>query len=472
MKSGALNRRGFLTAATTGLSALKSTGRTFAQDRPTEKYIPTWDSLDSHPCPAWFTDAKLGMYFHWGLSSVPGWAPRQGGTPYAEWYWHSMRSPENPTSRYHVETYGDGFEYDDFIPMFSGRDYDPETWISFAVRAGMKYVFMNAKHHDGFCNWPSRATNRHVAAMGPCRDIAGPFVAAARSAGLKVGFYYSLYEWYNPLYTGKPEQYTGLIKIDDYVNDFMLVQLRELIDMYSPDFLYLDGEWDQPPEFWRTRELVAYYYNRALDRGQDVLVNDRYGKGSRGLHGDVYNVEYQYDNESEGLLDHPWSYWRGVARTFGWNRDTAPSDCLTARELIHMVVDGAARNGNYDLNIGPDADGNITRVEREPVEELGRWLAVNGEAIYGTRIHSKQADENIRFTARDGWVYAIFLTWPGDMFRLQGVRAAQGSQITMLGIPGNLDWRQEGETLTVNFPVHRSRPTHIAHAWTLKIRQT
>lgn len=434
------------------------------------EYSPSWESLDAHACPAWFRDAKIGLYFHWGLSSVPGWAPRDSGTPYAEWYWNSMREPKNPTYRYHRETYGEKFEYDDFIPRFKADRYRPEEWVDLAKRSGAKYLFVNAKHHDGFCLWPTRRTRRNARDLGPKRDLVGPLEEATRRAGLKFGFYYSFYEWYNPLYTGKVADYTGLVFVRNYVDDFMVPQVRELIDRYHPDFLYFDGEWDQVADYWKSRDLVAYYYNQAARRGQDVLVNDRYGKGERGKHGDVYNVEYQYDTGNEGLLDNAWSYWRGIAKTFGWNRDTDPEDCLSTRDLIHMAVNGIARNGNFDINVGPDAGGAIIDLERTPLLGLGNWLGVNGEAIYGGHPWKVQAEGDIRFTAKGEYVYAIFLKWPGEQFSIKSLRAETGSSISMLGIPGQLDWKQDDSGLTVLFPLHKSRPSGNAYAWTLKIK--
>ena len=443
-------------------------------------YLPTWESLDSHPCPAWFKDAKFGMYFHWGVCSVPGWAPRKWrdedqGISYAEWYWHSMMNENDPTWRYHRETYGDNFSYDDFIPLFTAEHYDPVAWAKFAKQVGAQYIFVNTKHHDGFCHWPSRYTNRNSAMMGPKRDLTGPFVEAARREGLKVGFYYSYYEWYNPLYTGRAMPYAGLIPVDDFVDDFMIPQIHEFIDLYHPDFLYFDGEWDHPTEFWKSREFVAYYYNQARERSQEVLVNDRFGRnadgtGSRGKHGDVYNVEYHFGSEIEGLLTHKWSYWRGIAKTFGYNRDTDPEDCLTPKELITMFVDGVSKNGNFDINVGPTADGIITEVEKRPLIALGEWLAVNGEAIYGTRVHEPTEEGDIRFTAKGDTVYAIFLKNQGDTFRIRSLRAVEGSKITLLGVPGSLTWRQDANGLTIEYPAHKSRPTKCAYAWAFKIR--
>ncbi len=462
-------RRSFLGSAA-GFAALQSSFPCSSGGAASPSiFAPTWDSLDSHSCPEWYRDAKLGMYFHWGVSSVPGWAPREGGTPYAEWYWHSMMDPKNPTWRYHREKYGNEFAYDDFIPQFRAERYHPEEWVLFAKRSGARYIFVNTKHHDGYCLWPTKYTRRNAARMGPKRDLISPLVKAARREDLKVGFYYSFYEWFNPLYTGTAFPYTGLVFFRDYVDDFMLPQVRELMDRYHPDFLYFDGEWDHPAEYWKSRDLVAYYYNQASERGQEVLVNDRFGKGDRGKHGDVFNVEYHYDGTSEGLLTHPWSFWRGIARTFGFNRDTSPEECLSPKELIHMFVHGVCRNGNFDINVGPTAAGDITELERTPLLHLGDWLRVNGEGIYGTRPWKVQAEGDIRFTTKGNTVYAIFLAWPGEVFRVRSVSPPDGSAISMLGIPGALEWRRESQGFTAFFPLHRSRPSECAYAWTLKI---
>ena len=473
MLNEAQSRRRFLERSFTGIVSagipLKTLTNKMNNNNMSGGYKPNWDSLDSHECPKWFRDGKLGMYFHWGLSSVPGWAPRKGGTPYAEWYWYSMKNPKNPTWRYHRENYGENFSNDDFIPMFKAEKYDPDEWVEFAKNTGVKYIFVNSKHHAGFCMWPTKYTNRNAYRMGPKKDLIGPLINSARRAGLKVGFYYSFYEWYNPLYTGKPHPYKGLITVNDYVDDFMIPQIKELINLYHPDFFYFDGEWDHPAEFWKSREFVSYYYNEALKRGQDVLVNDRFGKGARGRHGDVYNVEYGYGNESEGLLNHNWSYWRGIGKTFGYNLDTGPEDCLSVKELVHMTVNGISKNGNFDINVGPTGPGQISEIEKQPLLQLGKWLAVNGEAIYGTRIWRVTEENEIRFTAKNGYVYAVFLKWPGEQFHIKSVRAAEGSKITMLGVPGNLDWSQNESGLTINFPPYKSRPAQCAYAWALKI---
>lgn len=433
-------------------------------------YQPTWESLDSHKMPQWYDDAKIGLSMHWGVYSVPAWAPRDKGISYAEWYGRRMHDEKNPTMDYHREQYGDA-TYDDFIPQWKAESYNPADWAKFAKEMGAKYMFITSKHHDGFCLWPSKYTDRNAMKMGPKKDLLGEYFAAARKEGLKVGLYYSLYEWYNPLYTGKDIPYAGLKKADNYVDDFMVPQIKELIDLYHPDFFYFDGEWDHPEPFWKMKEVVAYYYNEASKRGQEVFVNDRFGKGDRGKHGDLYNVEYSYDQESLGILTHKWGFWQGIAKTFGYNQDTDMEDCLSPKEFIDMVVDGVSRNGNFDINVGPTAAGLIPDYEQYPLLKLGEWLNVNGEAIYGTRPWKTQVEGDARFTAKGNYLYATFLKWAGDEFKLKSVKPVEGSKITMLGVDGTLDWTwNEASGLTIQYPRQKERPTACSYAWAFKIQ--
>jgi len=433
-------------------------------------YEPTWESLDNHQMPEWYDDAKIGLSMHWGVYSVPAWAPREEGISYAEWYGRRMVDKSNPTYTYHLENYGD-VPYDSFIDMWKAEKYDPEQWAIFAKSMGAKYMFITSKHHDGFCLWPTKYTDRNAMVMGPGKDILGEYFKAARKHGLKVGLYYSLYEWFNPLYTGKEIPYAGLKRVNNYVDDFMIPQIKELIDLYHPDFFYFDGEWDHPETFWKMKEVVAYFYNEAAKSNQEVFVNDRFGKDERGKHGDLYNVEYHYEQGSEGLLTHKWSYWQGIAKTFGFNKDTDPEDCLSPKEFIDKVITGVSRNGNFDINVGPTPEGLIPDYEQYPLLELGKWLGVNGEAIYGTRPWTIQNEGDAWFTRKGDHVYAIFLKWQGEKFMLKDLKPVSGSVITMLGVPGNLEWTwEEASGLTIIYPLHKARPTSCGYAWALRIK--
>ncbi len=435
-------------------------------------YKATWESLGTHKMPAWYDDAKIGLSMHWGVYSVPAWAPREKGLSYAEWYGNRMHEKGSPAIDYHHDNYGANFSYDDFIPKWKAENYNPSEWAKFAKNMGANYMFITSKHHDGFCLWPSKYTDRNAMKMGPHKDLLGQFVEAGRKENLKVGFYYSLYEWYNPLYTGKEIPYAGLKKVKNYVDDFMVLQIKELIDLYHPDFMYFDGEWDHPESFWKMKEVVAWYYNEAAKRNQEVFVNDRFGKEERGKHGDLYNVEYDGEKGSEGLLSHKWSYWQGIAKTFGYNQDTDPQDCLSPKQFIDKVIKGVSHNGNFDINVGPTAAGVIPEYEQYPLLKLGEWLKTNGEAIYGSRYWKvKQEEGDACFTSKADYVYAIFLKWQGEEFKLKSVKPVDGSKITMLGVPGDLKWKWDATNgLTITYPRQKARPTSCSYAWSFKIK--
>lgn len=373
-------------------------------------YEPQWKSLVTHPMPTWFGEDKIGLSAHWGPYAVPGWTPRKDtpyGVAYAEWYWEWMKSNE-AVKEYHKKHYGDA-KYDDFIDGtknlvtgevegFFAEDFDADEWMRTFKKAGIKYFFITSKHHDGFCIWDTAYTDRNSMKMGPRRDLYGEMVAAARKHGLRIGLYYSFYEWNNPIYRGKDgvSEYKGCRKLNDedgdgdsneFVDDFMIPQIKELIDKYNPDILYFDGEWEHGYPYWRGRQIAAYYYNRAAARGQEVIMNDRFGQkkegvsDTRGVYGDIRHVEY-YANVDRGK---PWAMWRGFGNSYGYNRNEHPDNILSKRDVICMVVDVVADNGNIEFNIGPKADGTLAEFELERLAAMGEWLGVNGEAIYGTQ---------------------------------------------------------------------------------------
>ena len=295
-------------------------------------YDPTDESLSKHKQPKWFATDRVGLSVHWGVYSVPGWAPAgvDIGESYAEWYGNKI-SNSKAYQEYHKTTYGDK-KYDEFIPDFRAENFNADEWILTLKENGVKYFFITSKHHDGFCLWDTKYTNRNAMKMGPYRDLLGELGEACRKYDIKYGFYYSLYEWYNPLYLREhdPEnkekynkmiadgEYTGLIEHKSYVDDFMIPQLVELTEKYNPDLLYFDGEWDHPESFWKIRQFVAWYYNRAAAKGQEVMVNDRWGKGLRGKVGDLVHVEYEWGAELRGGSK-VWAEWRGFGNSFGYN---------------------------------------------------------------------------------------------------------------------------------------------------------
>jgi alpha-L-fucosidase len=375
-----LTRRQLLQAAAAAPLAFATPGAAAT------KYDATWESLDRRPCPDWYEDAKFGIFIHWGVYSVPSFAPprMKGQTPYAEWYWNSLtRGKEgnaagNATWDFHKRVYGANFEYKDFAPQFRAEMFDPEQWAKIFKESGARYVVPTSKHHDGFAIWPSADADRtwkrpwNSVSTGPKRDLLGDLTKAVRGQGLHAGFYYSLYEWYNPLWTSdKPR----------YVREHMFPQFKDVVTRYKPDIIFSDGEWELPSDQWHSPELLAWLFNESVAK-DNVVVDDRWGKDTRHKHGTYYTTEYTAGLQTGA---HPWEESRGMGFSYGYNRAEGLTDYHSPRELTLMLIDLVSRGGNLLLDIGPTADGRIPVIMQERLAEIGGWLKVNGDAIYGTR---------------------------------------------------------------------------------------
>ena len=309
-----------------------------------------------------------------------------GKLAYAEWYWNALTGGKGQkpspiqagTWDYHRQQYGADFDYKDFAPQFRAELFDAEHWAEVFRRSGAKYVVPTSKHHEGFALWPSREASAtwgrpwNAAEIGPKRDLLGELTKAVRAKGLKMGFYYSLYEWYNPLWlSDKPR----------YVREHMIPQFKDVVTRYEPSIIFADGEWDLPSSDWKSPELLAWLFNESAVK-DEVVVNDRWGKDSRHKHGGYWTTEY-----TPGMADtsHPWEESRGMGYSYGYNRAERLEHYRTGRELVTILVDTVSRGGNLLLDIGPDADGTIPVIMEQRLAEIGAWLDVNGEAIYGTR---------------------------------------------------------------------------------------
>ena len=329
----------------------------FAGALSAQTYQPTWDSIDKRPTPAWFTDAKFGIFIHWGTYSVPAYAPvLPGKLAYAEWYWNALTGgQQNPqadaiqagTWAYHKLLYGADFPYQDFASHFHAELFDPDHWASVFARSGAKYVVLTSKHHEGFALWPSREASAtwgrpwNAVETGPRRDLLGDLSGAVRRQGLQMGYYYSLYEWYNPLWlSDKPR----------YIREHMFPQFKDLVTHYKPALIFADGEWDLTSAEWRTPELLAWLLNESPVK-DDVVINDRWGKDCRHKHGGYWTTEY-----TSGMagMEHPWEESRGMGFSYGYNRAERLEHYHTGRELVIMLVDMVSRGGNLLLDIGPD----------------------------------------------------------------------------------------------------------------------
>jgi alpha-L-fucosidase len=436
-----------------------------------KKYEANWNSIDSRPVPTWFEDSKFGIFIHWGLFSVPAWAPTKASVyeKYAEWYWWRSLDPKAETyslfSEYHQRTYGKDFKYQDFVKDFKAEMFDPAAWAEVFEQSGARYVVLTSKHHEGFTLWPSaQSWNWNAVDVGPHRDLAGDLIKAVRTKGLRMGYYYSLYEWFNPLYRSD---------VHKYVDDHMIPQMKDLVNRYQPDVVWTDGEWDHPSETWKSTEFLAWLYNDSPVK-DFVVVNDRWGKETRSKHGGIYTTEYDlvHDQTSVGQkINHPWEECRGIGGSFGYNRNENLEDYSSSQELINILIDKVARGGNLLLNIGPTADGRIPVIMQQRLKDMGDWLRVNGEAIYGTRAWenapSVTAKTKTFYTKKGKDVYILCTQFPNEEIAVKGITKA--SKVTMLGTTQKVSFTASGGTIKIKPPVITPANNPCQYAWVFKI---
>lgn len=340
-----------------------------------QKVEPTWESLQQRGYPQWFSDAKLGIFIHWGVYSVPAYASNEG---YAEWYYSGLMNNDSTRINFQKKNYGEDFTYRDFDKLFKAELWNPEDWAELFKKSGAKYVLLVTKHHDGYCLWDSRYSPEWNSVVGgPKRNIVSELTSAVRAEGLKMGFYYSLPEWTNPMHRWYVDPDDS---ITNYVDNHMVPQFKELVLKYHPSIIFADGEWRNSAEQWHSAELIAWYYNTV---GEEAIVNDRWGHGAQ--------YGFRTPEYSAGITqtDRPWAECRGIGRSFGLNRNEPLSNYLSSKELIRHFAKTVAAGGGMTLNVGPAADGIIPMIQQERLLDLGKWLEINGEAIYETRPYSK-----------------------------------------------------------------------------------
>ena len=340
-----------------------------------QKVEPTWESLQQRGYPQWFSDAKLGIFIHWGVYSVPSFASNEG---YAEWFYSGLMNNDSTRLDFIKRNYGEDFTYQDFDKMFKAELWNPADWAELFKKSGTKYVLLVSKHHDGYCLWDSEYSPEWNSVVGgPKRNIVEELTDAVRKEGLKMGFYFSLPEWTNPIHRWyiDPDD-----SIANYVDNHMIPQFKELVTKYRPSIIFSDGEWRNSAEQWHAAELIAWYYNTV---GEEAIVNDRWGHGAQ--------YGFRTPEYSAGITqtDRPWAECRGIGRSFGLNRNEPLQNYLTSKELIRHFAKTVAAGGGMTLNVGPAADGIIPMIQQERLLDLGKWLEINGEAIYGTRPYHK-----------------------------------------------------------------------------------
>jgi alpha-L-fucosidase len=451
-----------------------------------QKYEPRWESLDKRPIPRWFQDAKFGIFIHWGVYSVPAWRKVTGGryASYSEWYYaRVMYDEESGGRQFHVRNFGEDFEYRDFASRFRAELFDPDYWAELFSRSGAKYVVLTAKHHDGFCLWPTKSPYKkgwNSMDVGPKRDIVGDLTQAVRAKGIRMGLYYSIIEWEStPTHRTDSGFFIPKTLVDRYgipedkfVDEHMIPQLKELVLAYQPAVIFGDGgEWDRTAEEWKTLDFLSWLYNNAPNK-DEVVVNDRFGKDMPAKHGDYYSSEYQ-DAEGVGAF-HPWEESRGIGGSYGFNRDENIDDYRTSAELVHELIDIVSRGGNFLLNVGPTSDGRIPVIMQQRLVDIGKWLKVNGEAIYGTRpwkgagLNPEKKDFRY-FTKKGSDLYIIWTRWPQESFDVMGIRATKTIQVTLLGYNKPLEWEASKEKITIRPPLINPATAPCLFAWVFKI---
>ena len=432
---------------------------------PEGPYEASWQSIAAHYCtPEWFQDAKFGIFIHWGVYSVPAAG--------SEWYPKHMY---NGLAKAHKEKWGrqSQFGYKDFIPMFKAEKFDATEWAELFREAGARYVIPTAEHHDGFAMYDSKLTRWNAKQMGPCRDIIGELAAAVRHEGLKFGvsnhrienwdFMYPLNmpkdstdlflpqyaELYGP--PQKPTEQSGMgpkamavaanggateavineaaqegrhPQSDAFLNEWEL-RVHEIIDRYQPDLLYFDNGINyRSLDPWKLR-LARYYYNSAWQWGREVSIQS---KAQAYLAGSIQDFERE-SRAPRKPYDRYWQVDDPIGNKFGYIEGLK---LQSADGIIRNLVDNVACGGNLCLNISPKSDGTIPDDQQQILRTIGQWLRQNGEGIYGTRPYKNAIEKNIRFTTKDGVIYAFVLRWDGKPFTIQSIDGSKVKSITRL----------------------------------------
>ena len=470
-----------------------------------KKFEPNWASIVSqYQVPEWYKDAKFGIFIHWGVYSVPAyhdeWYPR--------WMYKSDAKSRTHVFDYHIAKYGtqDKFGYKDFIPMFKAEKWNPEEWAALFRASGARYVVPVAEHHDGFSMYDSKINPWNSVKMGPHRDIIGELSKAIKANGLHFGlsshraehwWFYSggrefpsdvqdtnYYSLYGPARTNRKD--LSGTEGQAFLKDW-LARCNELIDNYHPELVYFDvvGSWSKDFQPY-VQQFVANYYNKAEEWNPNgVAINyktDILAKGAG-----VFDIERDVSDTARADF---WQTDNSVgAKSWSYISD---EEFKSPKQLINELVDIVSKNGTYLLNIGPKADGTIPEEPKHILQEFGKWLKVNGEAIYGTRPAAIAVEGNhkpgpkgpgkdrveaiydatdIRFTKKDNTLYALPLGWATDgKWIIHSL--AQGNtsllkgkikKVTLLGNSEHLSWKRTADGLEIIAP--KNQPCDYAFAF-------
>lgn len=457
-------------------------------------FAADWESLKGYTVPSWYQDAKFGIFIHWGVYSVPAFGD--------EWYPHKMYQQDSPAFKHHVETYGPqkNFGYKDFIPQLTAENYDPDAWANLFRRAGAQFVVPVAEHHDGFAMYDSELSDWTAVKMGPKRDLIGELAAAVRKQWLVFGLssHRAEHWWF---YNGGmafdsdvqdaaniglygPAQPKTMQPNEEFLDDW-LARTCELVDKYQPQLVWFDW-WIEEPAFRSyLQKFGAYYYNRGAQWERGVAINYKFNAYAEGSA--VFDVER---GQLSDIRPNFWQTDTSVSKN-SWGYITN-QDYKTATSLIGDLVDIVSKNGALLLNIGPRADGTIPEPEQELLLEIGRWLAIYGEAIYGTRpwkiygegptqvvdgsfTDTKREDftsKDIRFTVSGDILYAIALAWPENGTLIikslstdSGLFSRTIEKVELPGYSEPLQWKRNSAGLIIYVPANKP----CEHAFAFRI---
>lgn len=438
-------------------------------------FTASWDSLEAYKVPKWYEDAKFGIFIHWGVYSVPAFA--------SEWYPRNMYVEGSPEYEHHIKTYGphNKFGYKDFIPMFKAERWNPDQWADLFKKAGARFVMPVAEHHDGYAMYDCAFHDWTSVKTGPHRDILGELSSALKKCGIKftcsshreehwwfydAGMNYDSDvrdEAYRSLYgparpeTDRPTQ--------DWLEEW-LVYTCEIIDKYRPLVLWFDW-WIKNPAYQPyLQKLASYCYNRAAEWGIEVAINYKENTFRDGTA--VFDIER---GQMTGIRPTFWQTDTAIAKN-SWGY-THGQDYKSASSIIGDLVDIVSKNGAMLLNIGPRPDGTIPADEEQVLLDIGKWLDVNGEAIYGSRPWKQFGEgptqvvegtfndvkrspftcEDIRFTTKSDILYAIVMEWPASgkviIRSLAKGEIPSIGKIELLGSSETIRWTWDDNDLTI-----------------------
>lgn len=460
-------------------AAVKDALSKVTEPLPAGPYAATWESVEkNYAPPAWFQDAKFGIFLHWGLYAVPAY--------HNEWYEKHMYASQ---SKWHEEHFGplEKFGYKDFIPRFTCKNYDPRAWAELFRKSGARYVIPTAQHHDNFPLWDSKLTKIDAKDMGPKRDLIGEMASAVRKEGLKFGVSNHGIENFTFINPSKeirarlekakvdlfdPEWddiYHVADRSDAALGKFLADWVNrniELIDQYQPDMLWFDngvnGAKNRELDELKLR-VAAHYYNRAKEWGKEVSISTKgLAYAPNGDHhkqiGSIIDFEKIGQRSPVGIRPGPWQVDQPIGSTWGY---TSGMSVTSADRVISQLIDTVSKGGNLLLNLSPTAEGEIPEAQQKTLLGVGAWLETNGEAIYGTRPWKQFGEDKLRFTSKGEVIYVIA---PGNVsgeLKVKALADLKPSKIELLGNATKIDFEPTSGGLKLLVPKSSARQAAI-----------